>query len=1431
MRPGRSPHDLGLGERRTSFKLFSVALPGPTPIDWLFMAVGLPKKIGKYEVIDVIGKGGMGIVYRAKDPFLDRLVAIKIMTINSAEYPDLLDRFFREAKATASFQHPNIVTVYELGEHEGSPYLAMQYLEGASLEAIIRSHQNLTLLQKLDIIIQACHGLAYAHQLKVVHRDIKPGNIMVLKDGSVKIVDFGIARIGDTNFTRTGQFMGSLNYMSLEQLNEKLQVDQRTDVYSTGVVLYQFLTGALPFEAESTGATLMKILSETPPPFSKYLSSFPPELEAITLKALTKDRDQRYASADEFAIELTQLQDRLKQEAISGYLQKAELLLEKNELFQAHEQLVEVLKIDKQHTRAAGLLRSLRKQIEKEQSVERARQFKGQAEEAYRREEFESALSYLDQAISLDQTDVDLPKLRASVQSAKAEAEHLRQVLQRAENAHKAGNLDTAKQAIEEVLARRPNDTRVKSLYRMIQKELEERLKQRRLENLLEAARKEITNRRYTAAFDILKEAEKLDPEAPQLRALLDKFTTAREQEQRRRELEQVTRQIEQALNIDDHQAALSLVADGLRRFPNDPSLTRLRDLAETQKEAAQTKSYVRERVAAAQEILNFGNAAGALKVLEEALRRVPGNPHLESLVSMAQERLAQDRDEQAQSSCIQQANNALGRRAYAEAIQLLEAGQLRFAAAPEIDNLLRSARVQQSKEAKQQEIDRSVRRAHDFLRAQEYDRAIELLESILPRFPDDELRVVLEQARRRRDDLNRDTAAAVARAEQFLAEGSPAKALEFLQSQPAAYQRSEQFRELLQTATNQRRVTEPETPPSEPEWDAPRPSDTVFGSLDRIAPPPAGGPRVAPRVPARVPTDQLPPKPAPPQEPRGMQWQLTKQQKIIIAGIAGGVLLILAIAVGIFWPSAAVGTLSLRTNVDGVDVFVDDKPRGTIGSDHQMKISLSEGRHQVRVQKPGYDSPSPQTVDIAKGREASPLQFDFPTRPQPPQPGLQTGKLVVQTNVEDVDVFVDSDAKRVTRGKKLEISLPVGDHEVRVEKQNYNQQAAKKIHIDKDQAATLQFPLTPLTGPPSYFEITTTPGAKVSVDQVPRGTVEPNGKFKVQVEPSQHLIGLTLDGYLPWEEGRTAKPGQTLAVNAGLTLKQSPSPSVISFSASSEKIQQGDSVTLTWQTANAAEVSIPGVGLSLEASGSRTVKPSQTTTYTLTAKGTGQPATSSRAVTVIAAPPAAPIPAPSATLTAPSSVQQGQSVTLTWTTQNAKSVSIDPGIGSVDLNGQRQVSPTTPTTYTLTAKGADGSTVLRTARVDVTSPPTPQPQPPKAQPTTTEAAAIQDGITKFREAFNRESTVVLLKRWPTMSSEQKKQYDKIFKELRAIDLQLTSCTEPVQSGGTATGECTETISYTGPDGSLKSLSPDRRLITLKKTAGEWLIDSYTMKK
>jgi hypothetical protein len=490
------------------------------------------------------------------------------MMTGLSETPDQLQRFYREAKSTASLSHPNIITVYDRGEHEGNPYLVMEFLEGSSLQSLIDSHLQMALFDKINIVVEVCHGLAYAHQREVVHRDIKPANIMVLKDNSVKIVDFGIARIGDNASTKTGLLMGSLPYMSPEQLSDKLQVDSRTDIYSTGVVLFQFLAGSLPFEGESAASTFGKILFEPPPLLGKFIPSCPPELESITSKVLSKDRNDRYSSAEELASYLAQLRDRLKREATDARMQQAELALEKRDLQQATDELIEVLRLDKQNARAATLLRSLRKEIQKEQTAARVRILKDQAGDAYRKEEYESALVHLDQAISLDTGNIDLKQLRAATQAAKADLEQLRQSLSRAENSRRAGNLDAARQEVEEALARRPNDAQANALYRTIQKDLEERTKQRRLDELLQAASKEMAQRRYTAALVILKEAETVDPEAPRLQALIDQFNAGRQQERQRRELEQVAQNVEQALNTDDNQTALDLVADGLRKFP-----------------------------------------------------------------------------------------------------------------------------------------------------------------------------------------------------------------------------------------------------------------------------------------------------------------------------------------------------------------------------------------------------------------------------------------------------------------------------------------------------------------------------------------------------------------------------------------------------------------------------------------------------------------------------------------------------------------------------------------------------------------------------------------------------------------------------------------------------------------------------------------------
>src|SRR5260370_32333791 len=311
----------------------------------------------------------MGVVYRAKDQQLGRLVAIKMMTASIGEDPELVQRFFREARSTASLQHPNIVQGYELGDYTGNPCLAMEYLEGASRDEILTARKPLNLVEKLAILVEVCQGLGYAHQRQVIHRDIKPGNIMVLPTGAVKLVDFGIAHIIGRKVTLPGQVIGSFNYMSPEQINSK-PLDARTDIFSAGIVLYQLLSNSLPFEAPNTAATLFKIVHEPPPPLSKFLAVYPAELESCLLRALAKERDERYSDVEELAADLRRIRDHVRQGMIGQHLHAASSLLERTELSKAKEEVLQILKLDRHHVRGSLLLREIQEKLHHEQPAE-----------------------------------------------------------------------------------------------------------------------------------------------------------------------------------------------------------------------------------------------------------------------------------------------------------------------------------------------------------------------------------------------------------------------------------------------------------------------------------------------------------------------------------------------------------------------------------------------------------------------------------------------------------------------------------------------------------------------------------------------------------------------------------------------------------------------------------------------------------------------------------------------------------------------------------------------------------------------------------------------------------------------------------------------------------------------------------------------------
>ena len=265
-------------------------------------------RIGRFLVTGRIGKGGMGMVYRGLDPALEREVAVKTLVAEGSFDSDGRRRFEVEARAAARLSHPNIVTVHELGEDRGILFIAMEMLPGADLESLLRSGETLPLAERLDIVAQLCRGLAYAHERGVVHRDIKPSNVRLLDDGTAKIMDFGIAKLGpDHHITKTGMMVGTVHYMSPEQLRGR-PLDGRTDVFSAGVILYELLAGERPFKGDDVTAILYKIVNEEPAPLAlDAFGELAPRLRAVLDKALAKDPAARYASAAAFAEELAAL--------------------------------------------------------------------------------------------------------------------------------------------------------------------------------------------------------------------------------------------------------------------------------------------------------------------------------------------------------------------------------------------------------------------------------------------------------------------------------------------------------------------------------------------------------------------------------------------------------------------------------------------------------------------------------------------------------------------------------------------------------------------------------------------------------------------------------------------------------------------------------------------------------------------------------------------------------------------------------------------------------------------------------------------------------------------------------------------------------------------------------------------------------------------
>ena len=272
-----------------------------------------PAKLGRYVIQSELGRGAMGVVYKALDSVLERQVAVKTVNISlEREHADKYEqRFYQEARAAGGLNHPNIVTIHDVGKAGDVVYMAMEYIQGVELRTLIGEGRPLRVAQAVSIAVQVAEGLAYAHQRGVVHRDIKPANIMVVANGPVKITDFGIARMrASGELTQTGMMLGSPKYMSPEQVIGK-RADYRSDIFSLGIILYEMLCGNVPFNGENVTALMYQIVNFAPPAPSAVNHAVPELLDYIVAKMLAKPLEERYQGAQELAQDLRECERQL----------------------------------------------------------------------------------------------------------------------------------------------------------------------------------------------------------------------------------------------------------------------------------------------------------------------------------------------------------------------------------------------------------------------------------------------------------------------------------------------------------------------------------------------------------------------------------------------------------------------------------------------------------------------------------------------------------------------------------------------------------------------------------------------------------------------------------------------------------------------------------------------------------------------------------------------------------------------------------------------------------------------------------------------------------------------------------------------------------------------------------------------------------------
>jgi predicted Ser/Thr protein kinase len=652
-------------------------------------------QIGKYRVTGELGRGGMGVVYRGEDPLIGRAVAIKTLTEVT---PELRERFYIEARS-GILSHSNIVTVYELGEHEGNPFIAMEFIDGESLEKMLRRQQRLSVPEALSFVEQICAGLGYAHAHGVVHRDIKPANILVQPDGHVTIVDFGIARLTDQTrqLTKTDALLGTFHYIAPERLKGEAN-DGRGDIWSTGVILYEMLTGELPFKGKDI-TSLYRVIHEPYVPLSEYVHDLPEGLNSVLNKALAKRVEDRYATAEEMAFDLQAISNPLKQARMSALLETARRLAEEQQFAGARTTLLQAQRIDPGNAEVKALMTDVQDRLSHLQRGEQLRQFFEQAQNAQAERRWDDAIAGFQQAQKLDLENVfEIEERLQKVQDQRRQQQKVAALWKQANEARSHGDLSGAQEYLGQALRIDEHSTDLRNAYAMILREIRRRQQELQVEELLRSARQSYGNRQYTEAIARLREAAEIDPAHAEVQELLFTASARQKEEHRQVLLEKIAAEIWESLDREDFAQAQDRVTRALETLPGEGLLLRLKSEIEDRKRDFETQHVVRTAMLRAQELF-AEHPEEALQAIEKGLEQAPDNDTLLQSKTRLQEHLREIQKDVARAESLRKAHAAVDARNYTEAVRLMEEATLVHGSNEELEHLLAVARKEQQNE------------------------------------------------------------------------------------------------------------------------------------------------------------------------------------------------------------------------------------------------------------------------------------------------------------------------------------------------------------------------------------------------------------------------------------------------------------------------------------------------------------------------------------------------------------------------------------------------------------------------------------------------------------------------------------------------------------------------------------------------------------